>query len=445
MGTNSSPHLGRESVQLRATGSPSIVPAADGRRRIGVFADAEELPALSDVLSQLPFSVVRRSGADTAPVRSGDLTAAIVSDSLDRPFELCARLSKGCPTILVASDSSFELRLAAVRAGVDALLLKPVDTKELSDWLEHLVGPARASPHSILIVDDDELVAAVYAQALRKAGMAVRIGGSAGAALEQFCAEPPDLVLMDVQMPVVNGIELARIIRQSRRYLSIPIVFLSAEQDVQRQMEARRFGGDDFIVKPIEPARLVSVVRLRAERACAVRAVMERDSLTGLLNHARFKDRLVHELERCSRSGGELSVAMIDLDRFKQVNDTYGHLVGDRVIRTLSSKLAAGLRKIDILGRYGGEEFGVILLDTAPGAAEIAIDKMRAEFCEVEFDASSQRFRSSFSAGIAGSRNHPSAEGIIAAADSALYAAKKGGRNRVIEIDRLPVQENSAT
>src|SRR5262249_48272369 len=184
-------------------------------------------------------------------------------------------------------------------------------------------------------------------------------------------------------------------------------------------MEARRFGGDDFIVKPIEPARLVSVVRLRAERACAVRSVMERDSLTGLLNHARFKDRLLHELERCSRTGGELSVAMIDLDRFKQVNDSYGHLVGDRVIRALSSALGTGLRKIDILGRYGGEEFGVILLDTAPGAAQEAIDKLRADFCEIEFDASPRRFRSSFSAGVAGSRSYLTVEQIIAAADSA--------------------------
>jgi diguanylate cyclase (GGDEF)-like protein len=311
-----------------------------------------------------------------------------------------------------------------------------VDWKELSDWLEHLLGPTQVNPYSILIVDDDELVSAVYAQALRKAGMMVRIADSASAALDQFYVAPPDLVLMDVQMPVVNGIELARIIRQSRRYLSIPIVFLSAEQDVQRQMEARRFGGDDFVVKPIEPARLVSVVRLRAERACTVRAIMERDSLTGLLNHARFKDRLGHELERCSRTGGELSVAMIDLDRFKQVNDTYGHLVGDRVIRALSSALATGLRKIDILGRYGGEEFGVILLDTSPCAAEAAIDKLRAEFCDIDFDASSRRFRSSFSAGIAGSRNYPSTEQIVAAADSALYAAKKGGRNRVVEVGR---------
>jgi diguanylate cyclase (GGDEF)-like protein len=425
--------VGRASAQLEVTDSPSVVPRAEGKSRIGVFADPREYSALSDVLSGLPYSIVRASDSGEAFPAPGTLTAAIVSDSLDQPFDLCQRLSAGCPTVLVASKSSFEFRLAAVRAGVDALLLKPLDAKELADWLEHLVGPARVDPFSILIVDDDELVASVYAQALRNAGMVVRIADTPVAALNQFYADLPDLVLMDMQMPDVTGIELARMIRQSRRYLSIPIVFLSAEQDIQRQMEARKFGGDDFIAKPIEPARLVSVVRLRAERAGAVRSVMERDSLTGLLNHARFKDRLVHELERCSRNGGELSFAMIDLDRFKQVNDTHGHLVGDRVIRALSNTLASGLRKIDILGRYGGEEFGVILLDTAPQAAAPAIDKLRAQFCELALDTSLGRLRSSFSAGVAGSRNYPGVEQIIAAADSALYAAKHAGRNRVVE------------
>jgi diguanylate cyclase (GGDEF)-like protein len=200
-------------------------------------------------------------------------------------------------------------------------------------------------------------------------------------------------------------------------------------------MEARKFGGDDFIPKPVDPERLVSLVRLRAERAGSVRSAMERDGLTGLLNHARFKDRLVHELERCRRTGSELSYAMIDLDRFKQVNDTHGHLVGDRVIRALSNTLTTGLRKIDISGRYGGEEFGVILLDTALHAAANVIDKLRAQFSEIEFDGSESSFRASFSAGIGGSRHCPTAEQIISAADGALYAAKQAGRNRIMKAD----------
>src|SRR5580704_9534126 len=142
-------------------------------------------------------------------------------------------------------------------------------------------------------------------------------------ALNAMAAALPDLVLMDVQMPVTDGIELARVIRQSRQYLTVPILFLSAERDTSRQIEARKFGGDVFIKKPIDPHQLVSLVRLRADRARILRSMIERDSLTGLYNHGRFKDRLNHETERCQRAGSEFSLAMIDIDHFKQVNDTY--------------------------------------------------------------------------------------------------------------------------
>jgi diguanylate cyclase (GGDEF)-like protein len=427
-----------------AAGRPVSQPETIGSpMSVAVFSSLKEFAGLSEILSQLSYSAVREPDGIRRLPDQPVLTATIVSDSVDRPLELCADVSKQCPTILVARDASFDFRLAAVRAGVDALLLKPVDSQELADWLKNLVGREKERPFSVLIVDDDQLLAGIYAQALQRAGMNVRIVDTAPAALNQFYAELPDLVLMDMQMPGVNGIELARMIRQSRRYLSIPIVFVSAEQNIHLQMEARKFGGDDFILKPVDPDRLVSLVRLRAERASTVRSVMERDSLTGLLNHGRFKDRLVHELERCHRTGGELSFAMIDLDRFKQVNDSHGHLVGDRVIRGLSNSLTSALRKIDIIGRYGGEEFGVILLDTGPHAAASVIDKLREQFHKIEFDASGQSFSSSFSAGVAGSRGYPIAEQIIAAADAALYLAKESGRNKVMEADS-PIEARPA-
>jgi diguanylate cyclase (GGDEF)-like protein len=242
----------------------------------------------------------------------------------------------------------------------------------------------------------------------------------------------PDLILMDVQMPGVDGIELARMIRQSRRHLSLPIIFLSAEQDANRQMQARRWGGDDFIVKPIEPLRLASLVRLKAERSGTLRSMMERDSLTGLYNHGRFKDRLAHEIERCHRSRGEISLAMIDIDHFKHINDRFGHLIGDNVLRALSNALTAGLRRIDVIGRYGGEEFGVILLETPPQAAKLAIDKLRQRFADLPFEAVGSSFSATFSAGIAGSRTYGELNQLIAAADQALYAAKHAGRNQVL-------------
>jgi diguanylate cyclase (GGDEF)-like protein len=161
------------------------------------------------------------------------------------------------------------------------------------------------------------------------------------------------------------------------------------------------------------------LVHMRAERARALRSMMERDSLTGLLNHGRFKDRLAHELERCRRTSAEISLALIDLDHFKRVNDSYGHMSGDQVIRALSHALMAGLRRIDIIGRYAGEEFGVNLLDTPPAKAGTVIDGLRERFADIAFETDGQAFSSTFSAGIAGSCGHPGVDGLIEAVDRA--------------------------
>lgn len=406
---------------------------SDTNATVTIYGDARDYEDLRNALSPLPISALRCTEVEQSTcVSDRPLVGAIIADSIDRPLELCRRLSPVCPTILLTGQSEFEFRLAAARAEVGAMLFRPFDSNELVDWLEHLIGQGQNAPFTILVLDDDLLLAEVYATALRSAGMNAHVVSTAGEAFEWMATRLPDLILMDVQMPGASGIEIARIIRQSRRYLSVPIVFVSGERDFDTQLEARRFGGDEFVSKPVDPQHLVALVRLRAERAQLIASKIERDSLTGLLNHSRFKERLAHELERCRRTGAQISLAMIDLDRFKRINDTYGHLMGDRVIRALSNTLNSGMRRIDIIGRYGGEEFGAIMLDTPPDAACIAVEKQRRRFSEIRFEASGRQFQSSFSAGIAGGFAQSTADELIAAADAALYAAKQKGRNRVV-------------
>jgi diguanylate cyclase (GGDEF)-like protein len=425
--------MGNRGVELVEQLDAPMAATEDVRPAVCIIEERDELSSLSGTLANLGYETIRiadprRSGAQLEPAA---LDAVIIGDGIADPLELAGAWSSECPVMLVSSDHGFAHRLAAARAGVDAILAKPLDVSEIADWLEQFAGGSDASPISILVVDDDEILAESYALALESAGMRARVVADPAQALAQMTATFPDLMLMDMQMPAASGIELARIIRQSRRYLSLPIVFLSAERDPMRQLEARKWGGDDFITKPVDLQHLVALVRLRAERARALRSMMERDSLTGLFNHARFKDRLGHELERCRRTSAQLSLALIDLDHFKRVNDSYGHSSGDRVIRALSHALTAGLRRIDIIGRYGGEEFGVLLLDTPVEQAQMVIDGLRARFCEVRFETDGQAFASSFSAGVAGSRDHPGGDALIEAADRALYAAKRGGRNQV--------------
>lgn len=404
-----------------------LVPPAQG---VWVVAAAERLGDLRAMVTGLGFTV---EATDFDHVEElPQQVAALVIDAADRVdmIRIDPLLGRG-PTILLADRVDLDVRLAAARSGIDVVIPRPIDPAELSDWLNSFVGGASEAPYSVLIVDDDTVMVQAYRTALEAAGMIVESTSDPARAPGLIGAHFPDLVLMDLQMPGISGIELAQVIRQSRRFLSLPIVFLSAEQDSERQMRARRFGGDDFITKPVDFERLVRLVRLRAERARTLRGAMEHDSLTGLLNHGRFKDKLHHELERCRRTGAEISLALLDLDRFKAVNDTYGHLAGDRVIRGLARTLRTRLRRIDLVGRYGGEEFGVILLDTGPAAAFQAIDLVRHAFSQQQFEEGGRSFRVTVSGGIASSRAHPDMNGLIAAADAMLYEAKRAGRDAV--------------
>jgi diguanylate cyclase (GGDEF)-like protein len=413
----------------------SVQPVIHGDRpAISIFAAPERQEALAETLLAIGYQAVSQcleaNVNHAEPLRS--FSAAVVDDSVDNPLEWVALNSVECPVILVTSELSTQSRLAAARAGVSAIIPKPLDVSELAEWLNDLVGPHRETPLSILIIDDDEILAQTYASTLENAGMRVVVETNPSAVLRQMTALYPDLILMDVQMPGIDGVELARIIRQSRLHLALPIVFLSGERDLARQLEARTWGGDDFIIKPIDPGRLVSLVRMRADRAITLRSMMDRDSLTGLLNHGRFIERLYQELERCRRIDVEMSLVLIDLDHFKSINDSYGHPSGDQVLRTLARTLSVGLRRIDIIGRYGGEEFGVLLLDTPAKAAFAVADKIRQRFSAVEFSAKTNKFFVTFSAGIAGSRGHVTPEALISSADDQMYLAKAEGRNRIV-------------
>lgn len=406
----------------------SMTPVGAVIRKSVIFFDEDDhIEQRASMISGLGYRPVdgRRAHTEDACV------AVLISAQVDPDLTLTRELSARHRVILLADETSFEFKLAAARAGVEAILSTPLDTVELGAWLDDY-DTGEAEPLSILIVDDDEIAAEMFAATLEAADMRARIVTDPGRVLEEISSNTPDLILLDMHMPVADGMEVAQIIRQSRRNLSLPIIFLSAEQDIERQRQARKLGGDDFINKSVGFDQLASLVRMRAERAVALRQIGERDSLTGLLNHARFKDRVAVELERCRRTGSQFSVCLLDIDHFKQVNDTKGHQVGDRVIQTLAHSLVGGLRHIDVVARYGGEEFGIILLDTPIEASNAVMNRIREHFAAIPMRGRDEPFHVTFSAGVAGAAADKSADDLIAAADAALYEAKRSGRNRVV-------------
>lgn len=333
--------------------------------------------------------------------------------------------------IFISTRSNFEARLATVRAGADGYFSKPLDMVALVDRLDALMARDEVIPYRILIIDDDVETADYHATVLRGVGMDVRVLTTVADTLHALGEYRPELILTDLYMPGCGGAELAKLIRQDNMYLDVPIVFLSSEADFGTQLNAIKSGADDFLTKPIKPAHLVSALSSRAQRYRELRGLIMRDSLTGLLNHSAIKEHLMREVARARRGATALTLAMIDLDHFKRINDTYGHPVGDQVIRAASRLLLQRLRRGDIVGRYGGEEFAVIMPATGAAAATAVLNQIRDSFSHIRHHSELEDFTATFSVGVAELTVGSDAEALLHAADAALYRAKGDGRNRV--------------
>jgi diguanylate cyclase (GGDEF)-like protein len=339
------------------------------------------------------------------------------------------------PLLCISDHNTLLTRLKAVRAGSTAFLQKPIETLQLMRLLDKTKLASAQESYRILIIDDSQSLAEYYALILQQAGMITHILTHPLQLMETLAQFQPDLLLMDIYMPECSGLELAAVLRQEQLYMSLPIIFLSTEDDKLKQLAAMSVGGDDFLTKPILPQHLVGAVRSRAKRAGILSSFMIRDSLTQLLNHNTIVQDLELELARAEKQNSTLSFVIIDIDHFKTVNDSYGHLMGDYVLRKLSELLISQISKTDLVGRYGGEEFAVILPKSDAAQARALCETIREKFSKLKFKTGGQEFQVTFSAGIASFPPERSTEKIIAAADKALYKSKHFGRNQVVHAE----------
>ncbi|MCQ4264657.1 diguanylate cyclase [Stutzerimonas stutzeri] len=382
------------------------------------------------LVSQWPnFAALQAAVADELP------DALIVSVQQDSDFDALAALQQGLeqplPLLVIHDRADFASQLAAVRAGAQGFFVRPLDITQLENSLERCLDRQQGEPFRVLIVDDDAELATRYSLVLRNAQMQVQILTEPTRVLETMRSFNPEVLLLDVNMPDCSGPELAQMIRLHDEWLRVTIIYLSAETDTHRQMAALLKAGDDFITKPISDTALVAAVYSHAQRARSLSTALARDSLTGLLKHADIKEQLALEVQRTTRTGKPASMVMLDLDHFKQINDTYGHAAGDNVIRALANLLRQRLRRIDSLGRYGGEEFVAVLPECSALQARRIFDEIRVRFAALSFHAGDQEFRVTFSAGICETDGHSASGLLLEHADQALYVAKHNGRNQV--------------
>ena len=368
------------------------------------------------------------------------LPAVIIMDvdfsGVGRGLQLATQVQEGLeqklPLLFFSlNETDTPMRLAAVRAGGEEFLTGTLEASSLLEKIEVLTCVAQYEPYKVLIIDDSRSQAAHTERALNAAGIITRTLLDPIRAMSELAEFQPDLIILDMYMPGCTGTELAKVIRHNDRYVSVPIIYLSAEDDQDKQLDAMSEGGDDFLTKPIKARHLVTTVRNRAARARSLKSRMVRDSLTGLYNHTHILQLLEDCSFRARREGKALCFAMLDIDHFKRVNDSHGHPMGDRVIKSLALFLKQRLRKTDFIGRYGGEEFAIVMPDTDLERAHSVLEEIRHRFAEIQYPAQPADLFCTFSAGVVALGPDDDSLSLASRADSILYRAKRAGRNQV--------------
>ena len=339
----------------------------------------------------------------------------------------------GTLALVVGGLSGFLDKVEAIRCGADGFFEDPVDWDAVIRRVElHKEQLATEAPR-ILSVEDDPEQAEFLETVLRSAGYQVLVCKDPRDFESALTSFRPDLILMDILLPGMSGQDLARYVRQNPAYATLPLMFLTTEDQIQSRIETLRAGADDYLIKPVAPGLLISSVAARLERARFLQSLLDRDGLTGLLTHTAFLERARNAIAQTRRSAKRSALVMVDLDHFKTVNDTYGHPTGDRVLISLAALFRRRLRQSDSIGRYGGEEFALIVDDLDKADAIRLVDRLREEFSQIDHHSTGGKdFRITFSAGVSiFGDDIQTVDQWKEAADQALYLAKARGRNRV--------------
>jgi diguanylate cyclase (GGDEF)-like protein len=296
---------------------------------------------------------------------------------------------------------------------------------------------------TVAVVDDDAAIRRLVNLLLGRAGYATLECTTGEEARDKLASEPWDSAILDRKLPDMDGLALCRELKSTPEFRARYVIMLTGESDQEDKVEGLELGADDYITKPFQGPELLARVRAGKRIVDLQKELMETnrrlellsitDGLTKLHNHRHFQDELHRAFEESQRYQRPLSLAMIDIDFFKKVNDTYGHAVGDEVLKAVANRYRESVRSTDLVARYGGEEFAVMMPETELPDACVFAEKIRMLIENMTVQTQAGEVRVTVSVGVASvplSHIHNAKE-LIIAADRALYRAKKSGRNQV--------------
>jgi diguanylate cyclase (GGDEF)-like protein len=315
------------------------------------------------------------------------------------------------------------------------------------------IVPSINSPSNgvILVVDDNPTNLSVLSIALKAAGYKIRVAMDGESAIEQVQEDAPELILLDVQMPGIDGFETCKQLKKSPLTQDIPIIFITASTDLENKVKGLSVGAVDYITKPFQQEEVLARVRVHLELRFLTRKVQEQaialqqanqklhrlanlDGLTEVANRRRFDEYFDQEWQRSGREQTPLSLILCDIDYFKNYNDHYGHQAGDACLRRVAKAISETLcRPTDLVARYGGEEFAIILPNTSSEGAVHVAELLQLRIKQLEILHAQSRVSSYVTLSLGISSQIPvllqENQTLIAATDKALYLAKSEGRN----------------
>ncbi len=340
------------------------------------------------------------------------------------------------PVVVLTRAETLTDRVEAARLGGRGFLQKPISPADVLSAVGDVISRARAAEATVLAVDDDPVVLAAISALLQSAGRRVVTLDEPTQFWQALKETSPDLVVLDVDMPAVNGIELCQVMRADPQWSRLPVVFLTARTDVTTVQDIFAAGADDYVVKPLVGPELTTRIANRLERSGLLRRMAETDMLTGVANQRASAELLERLLGTGERYGQPVALGVVDVDRMRSVNDRFGYAAGDAVLAGLGQMLMRRFPGDDSVGRWAGQEFfvGMVGMTRADGVQRLAdaLDELRARRFP---DGQSGWFSVSFSAGVA---QYPEdgrdLRALYRGADSAVHRAKEVGGDRVVPV-----------
>ncbi|GAB1544482.1 hypothetical protein NUACC21_71580 [Scytonema sp. NUACC21] len=359
------------------------------------------------------------------------------ANSLENGFELLGEIfavKSPIPVVVLTASESFSDRVRAAKLGARGFLQKPVSPSEVMDAIAQVLQQSNTLKAKLLIVDDDLEILDFLRTLLSPWGFQLALLDDPQKfwdTLEQFV---PDLLILDWEMPNFSGIDLCQVVRTDPRWNQLPILFLSAHSDAETVQQVFTSGADDYVNKPIIESELIARILNRLERSKILQNFADIDALTGLSNRRKCVQDFNHLLRLANRQKQSLCFILLDLDRFKSINDAYGHDTGDKVLKQLAELFKRCFRDEDVVARWGGEEFAIGLYGINQQQCVYRMARFLETLRQYEFtDAQERKFQVTFSAGIA---EYPydgnNLEELYQVADTQLYKAKVSGRNQVL-------------